>query len=143
MGTGTALQAMGNGPKTFRHCKETKKLMGRMPTDRQGGPKPPFFFAELLSAAFCWQPGPSSIPACQLCSRTIAPRIALALCYPDTQVSSRCLSGANSTQWFNPSPSARGETAWKSWSLRARHHRGENKWTRFKPVPAADTPSCC
>lgn len=78
VGTGTALQAVGNQPKTFRHRKETKKLMGRMPTDRQGGPKPPFLFTELCQQRSVGKQAPVH-PACQLCSKT---RIVLIVCYP-------------------------------------------------------------
>lgn len=81
VGIGTALPAVGNRPKTFRHRKETKKLMGRMPIDGQGGPKPLFFFTEICQQRSAGKQA-TVHPARQLSSKTIAPRIVLAVCYP-------------------------------------------------------------
>lgn len=87
-----------------------KKLMGRMPTDRQGGPKPPFSFTEISQQRSAGKQSPVH-PSCQLCSKTIAPRMVLAVCYPARagRHSSEQQVPVWSQQWFNPSPSARGE----------------------------------
>lgn len=93
-----------------RKQQQKKKLMGRMPTDRQGGPKPPFSFTEISQQRSAGKQSPVH-PSCQLCSKTIAPRMVLAVCYPARagRHSSEQQVPVWSQQWFNPSPSARGE----------------------------------
>lgn len=120
MGTGMALQAVGNRPKTFRHRKKTKKADGKDAHRQAGGSQAPVFLHRDLSAAFCWQTGPrpSCLPALLQNSSKDCPRRLLSCLStePHTSEQQVPVCSQQSTMVY-PSPPARGEQGGKSWSL--------------------------
>lgn len=123
VGTGTALRAAGNQPKNAQAPQGNKKADGKDAHSQAGGSQAPVFLHRDLSAAVLLANRPPSIPPAssapkQLLRGWSSPFVILPE-WEDTQVSSRCLSGANRAQWFNPSPSARGEQSWSRQSCSA------------------------
>lgn len=121
--------------QNIQESQGNKKADGKDAHRQAGGSQAPVFLQRDLSAAFCWQTAPPSIlPASSVPKQWLQGSSSPFVILPEwerTQVSSRCLSGANSAPWFNPSPSARGRQGGRAGACRAHHHHQENKWIHF------------